>query len=414
MGVGAFKLSTDEYRFTGECLSVGANQSVYIDPSIWCIHGGYEAFGKYMVTKSNVTAHLAQVHPFTLGWIADLHVPLTWGVPAKEQIDRLALCNPTLTVFGGDIVRGSGDYLGSDMEDRWFENVWNYAKDRLSNHVWLKGNHDTDPGCYHYCHWFERLWCLRLGVFKFIGFDGYNEQSLIPGSCEPCLSLPDVIWLKRRLTEDALGKVILVHQPLEQWYPHALWAFKEASNVVSVYAGHSHDVAYVKGPFKQISDLPNYINGSCSKEVKLQVATMTAFMKDGSERTVLMDEGINVVESYDGIEITAPKAMDWDKKPVKAPVPVRWVKCIHGHYLNGIVLCPSERTVHVRITEQADHAVEVVSEAPIYIVGKGITSSGILYDSWTCSCGLTWNSYYVETGKPLKLRFNNFAQRSGS
>jgi len=405
MGFGAFKLPTDEYRFTGECLSVGSNQKVYIDPAVWCIHGEYEAFGKYIVTESNVTAHLAQIHPFTLGWIADLHVPLAWGVPAKEQINRLALCNPTLTVFGGDLVCGSGEYLGSDMEDSWFENVWSYTKDRLSNNVWIKGNHDIDPGCYSYYRWFERLWCLRLGAFKFIGFDGYNEESVLPGSCWPCLSLTDVIWLDRKLNEDASTKVILVHQPLEQWHIYSAWVFKETSHLRCVFSGHSHGLMRHVDPHKEVAGIPVYINGTCSHEVNVHVATIATFMKDGSERTVLMDEGIHVAESHDGVEITAPKARDWNQKPVQAPVPVRWVKRINGHDLTLIVFCPSEGTVHIRITEEADHAVEVVSEVPMYLIGKGMYSSEVLYDSWTCSCGMTWNSTYVEAERPFKLRF---------
>lgn len=80
------------------------------DPPIWYIHGEYETFGKYIVTKSNVTAQLVQIHPFTLGWIAELHLRLAVTDPAKKLIERLAFCNPTVTVLDGDIAAGSGVY----------------------------------------------------------------------------------------------------------------------------------------------------------------------------------------------------------------------------------------------------------------------------------------------------------------
>lgn len=63
---GAFKLPTGEYRFTQEHLSSDGGPRVYIDPSIWCIHGEHEAFDRYIVPRSNITAHLAQIHPFTV------------------------------------------------------------------------------------------------------------------------------------------------------------------------------------------------------------------------------------------------------------------------------------------------------------------------------------------------------------
>ena len=404
MGSGAFGLPTGEYRFASEQLSITGDQKVCIDPSIWCIHGEYEAFGKYIVTKSNVTAHLAQLHPFTLGWIADLHSGSNPPDHVREQIDRLSLCNPTFTVFGGDLVSGSGEYLGSDMDDSWFEGVWNYAKDRLSNNLWVKGNHDIDPDRYFYYNWFERLWTLRIGRFKFVGFDGYNEQSLIPGSCEPCLSLPDVLWLKRRLIEDELNKVILVHQPLEQWFPHAPWAFKEASNVKSVYSGHSHDVIHVKGPFKEISDLPNYINGSCSKEVKLKAATLTIFTKDGKEQTVLVDGGIGVDETPDGFEITAPSTITWKKERAVSAVPIRLVRRIGEHDLNLIALLRSETkgSIHIRKMGQD---IEITGDMEIYALGKGLCSEETAYDSWVCSCGAVWNSYRISAGNTFRCIF---------
>lgn len=404
MSSASFKLPTGERRFTSEHLSIVEGQKLYIDPSIWCIHGEYEAIDKHIVTRSNVTAHLAQVHPFSLGWIADLHSGSDVPDNVKGQIDRLSLCNPTLTVFGGDIVSGSGEYLGSDMDDSWFQGVWDYAKERLSNNLWVKGNHDIDPNRYFYYNWFERLWSLSIGRFKFIAFDGYNEQSLIPGSCEPCLSLPDVIWLKRRLIEDELNKVILVHQPLDQWYPHAPWAFKEASNIKSVYAGHSHDIIYVKGPYKQISDVLNYINGTCSEEVKLQVATLTIFTKDGKEQTVLVDGGIRVDETPGGVEITAPSTVNWKKESTVSIVPIRLVTCIDGHYLNLIALLRSETECSICI-QRTGQNVEISGDTEIYALGKGICSEQRSYDSWICSCGAVWNSYRVSRGDGLRLKF---------
>ncbi|MCD6333823.1 MAG: metallophosphoesterase [Candidatus Latescibacteria bacterium] len=405
MGSGTFKLPTGEYRFTSEQLSIAGDQKVCIAPSIWCIHGEYEAFGKYIVTKSNVTAHLAQIHPFTLGWIADLHFRSDRAEVVREQIDRLSLCNPALTVFGGDIVSGSGEYSGSDMDDSWFGAVWDYAKDRLSNHLWVKGNHDIDPNSYFYYNWFERLWTLRMGRFKFIGFDGYNEQVLCPGSCHPCLSLPDILWLARRMREDDLEKVILVHQPLDQWCIYCPKIFKETKEkVVCVYSGHSHDVIYMKSPYKEILGIPNYVNGSCSEEVKLQVATLTIFTKDGKEQTVLVDGGMRVDETPDGFEITAPGTVSWEKERVVSTVPIRLVRRIGEHNLNLIALLRSETKGSVCI-RKVGRDMQISGDMEIVALGKGLCSEEPPYDSWICSCGAVWNSYRIASGNTLRCDF---------
>jgi hypothetical protein len=403
MGSGTFKLPTGEHRFTSEQLSISSDQKVCIDPSIWCIHGEYEAFGKYIITKSNVSAHLAQIHPFTLGWIADLHFRSDRAEIVRKQIDRLSVCNPALTVFGGDMVPGSGEYLGSDMDDSWFGGVWDYAKDRLSNHLWVKGNHDIDPNRYFYYNWFERLWTLKMGRFKFVAFDGYNEQSLVPGSCEPCLSLPDALWLKRRLSEDELNKVILVHQPLEQWFPHAPWIFKEASNLRSIYSGHTHDIIHAKGLFKEISDVPNYINGSCHGK-ELQVATLTIFTKDGKEQTVLVDSGIKVDETSDGFEITAPGTVNWKKEKALSAIPIRLVRRIGEHDLNVIALVQSETQASIRI-QTIGRDVEIVGDMEMFVVGKGLCSEETPCDSWICSCGAIWSSYRIAAKNAFRGEF---------
>jgi len=402
MSAGAIKVPTGEYRFTSECVAVESGKKLYIDPSTWCIHGKYKTFEKYVATESNVTAHLAQIHPFTLGWIADLHVSSSLPEIAKEQVKRLILCNPTLTVFGGDIVSGSGEYLGSDMEDSWFESTWNYTKDKLSNNLWVKGNHDIDPGRYYYYKWFERLWSLRLGNFRLVGFDGYCEDTLVPGSCWPSLSLTDVIWLRRRLGEDEVHKAILVHEPLEQWHIYAAWVFKEASGIKGVFAGHSHELACRIDPHKEVSSIPTYINGTCSWEVEIHVPTIALFMKDGTLEATNPDGEIGLKETSDSIEIKTPKTVDWDRKKTKATIPVRLVRQVSGHYLNLIVLCSSEDTVDIRILEK-DAKIEVVSEAKMYVLGKEVYAKEGLYHSWKCSCGAVWNSYYTEGGGPLKL-----------
>jgi len=405
MGFGAFRVPTGEYRLTAEHLSVSRERKLYIDPSIWCVHGEYEASDKHIVTRSNVTAHLAQVHPFTLGWISDLHVSSDLPDHVREQVDHLSLCNPTITVFGGDIVSGSGVYLGSDIEDGWFRNIWDYAKDELSNNLWIKGNHDIDPNRYFYYNWFERLWTLQVGRFKFVGFDGYSEQSLCPGSCNPCPSLPDVLWLARRLREDDLDKVILVHQPLDQWCVFCPWVFKEVK-IACAYAGHSHDIIYTKGPYKEIADIPDYINGSCSKkEVKLHVATLTLFTADGKEQTVLVDGGAEVKDESGEIEITAPGTVNWEKKQVVSTVPVRLVRRFEGHLLNLIALVPSGERARVRMDRKGGRKVEVSCDAELYVLGKEVYSRPTPYDSWTCSCGATWNSYRVEPGGAIELKF---------
>jgi len=398
---GAFKLPTGEYRFTQEHLSSDGGPRVYIDPSIWCVHGEHEAFDRYIVPRSNITAHLAQIHPFTLGWISDLHSGPRVPDHVKEQIEVLSLCNPTITAFGGDIVSGSGEYLGSGLEDGWFQGVWDYAKDRLSNNLWVKGNHDIDPNRYFYYNWSERLWSFKIGRFKFIGFDGYNEQALCPGSCQPCPSLPDIIWLDRRLQEDDLEKVLLVHQPLDQWCIYCPWVFKRSKEkIVCAYSGHSHDIIYTEGPFEEISGIPNYINGTCSEEVEPKVATLTMFTKEGKERTVLVGGGVEVKGTSDELKITAPSTVGWDKEKVKSTVPIRSVVRTEEHRLNIILLLPSEAVGSVHLRRKGRN-VEVLGDAEMYVLGKEIHSKRTPYDSWRCPCGAVWNSYYVAPGDVL-------------
>ncbi|MCD6232260.1 metallophosphoesterase [Candidatus Aerophobetes bacterium] len=392
-----FKLPTGEYRFTGENISINSGKEVYIDPSIWCIHGEYETFEKHILTKSNVTAHLAQIHPFTLGWIADLHIPSSMTEVAIRQIDRLALCNPTLTIIGGDIVFGPREeYVQA------FEKVWDYVKSRLSNNLWLKGNHDVSADFSYYYDWFERIWILRLGNFKFIGFDTYNEQNIIPESCWPGLSLPDVIWLKKKLTEDELNKVILAHHPLNQWSQYAPLAFKEGLNIKYVLSGHDPKVMQGK-----IRDTVMYVNGTCTRGVEWQVATINTFMKDGTSRSILIDDEIIVADDSDTIKITTPRAMSWEKKTIKAKIPIRLVKFIQGHCLNFIMFCPSQSTKHIQITEKKNQNIEVASDVETYIIGKEVYSKDAPYDFWRCSCGKIWNSYYANVGKSLKIEFKN-------
>lgn len=407
MGLGVVELPTGEYRFTGEYVSVESGKKLYIDPSIWCIHGKYQAFEKCIITESNVSAHLAQIHPFSLGWLADFHMflwPNGWRADAiKEQIDRVGSCNPTLTVFGGDIASGSGGYCpsmrGDVVEKSCFGDMWNYSKDKLSNNLWLKGNHDIDPGCYYYYDWFERLWCLKLGLFKFIGFDAYNEQSIIPETADPYLSLLDIVWLRKRLAEDGLGKVILAHFPLDQWYSGALLAFKDALNIKCALAGHVHDLIY-----KEVSNIPMYINGTCrDKNIEVNAATINTFTKDGSQRSILIEGDIQVISNSNSTQITAPRIISWEKGDSETRVPIRLVKRINNHYLNLIMYCPSESTNRVEVARKGNQGVEVVSDVETYIIGKEIYSKDTFYDSWICSCGATWNSYYIGAGKRVRF-----------
>lgn len=261
---------------------------------------------------------------------------------AIRQISRLALCNPTLTILGGDIIFGpSKEYVRS------FKKVWDYVKSRLSNNLWLKGNHDVSPDFPYYYDWFERMWTLRSGAFKFIGFDTYNEQNIISESCWPGLSLPDVIWLKKRLTEDELNKVVLVHHPLDQWYQYAPLAFKEGLNIKYVLSGHDPKVTQAR-----IRDILMYVNGTCATGVEWQVATINAFMKDGTSRSILIDDDIAVADDSDTIKITTPRAMSWGKKTIKAKIPIRLTKHINGHYLNLIMFCPSQSTNRIQIIKK--------------------------------------------------------------
>lgn len=399
MGFGSFELPTGECRFTGEHLSLGTNQKVYIDPSIWCIHGRYEAFGKYIVTKSNVTAHLAQIHPFTFGWISDTHFgnpKQEWISNAQKGIDVLGSCNPTLTVVGGDIVEPS-------LEGLWFEDTWNYMKDKLSNNLWIKGNHDVggeELFCYHYYDWFERLWCLGLGNFKFIGFDTYNERVVLPGSCDPGISLHDLIWFKKRLHEDSLYKVMLFHHPLSQWwtkvYPFALDE-ASASNTKCAFFGHDSKI-----PYEEILGIPCY---NLDGEVNPAQPALSIFTKSGDVYTIRVKDNVEIAESSDAIEIKAP-AISWKKEEVKSIVPTRLVRHLKGRYINLIALCLPENLAHIQITDNQDDTLMVRGDIDMYIIGKEIYSTDDAYDSWECSCGMTWNSYYINAEKSLELRLS--------
>ena len=387
-----FKLPTEEYRFVGENISIDPGKKVYIDPSIWCIHGEYEAHEKYIITKSNVTAHLVQIHPFTFGWTADLHFGnpnQSWISDAKRGIDRLSLCNPTLTAIGGDIVEPS-------LEGLWFEDAWNYMKDKLSNNLWIKGNHDVGGEflfCYHYYDWFERLWCLRIGKFKFIGFDTFNERIALPKSCYPGISLHDMIWLKKRLSEDKLYKVMLFHHPLSQWYfkvrPYAL---NETLNVKCAFFGHDPKINY-----EEVLNIPCYGGGECAPANPI----VGIFTKSGDEYTFRVMGNINVAETSSCIKIETPSAFPFNRE-VKPIVPIRLVTRHDECHLNLIVLCPSESVSHIQIEDEGD-TLKIISDVNFYVLGKEIYSTNDLYDSWRCSCGITWNSYYVNAENPIEL-----------
>jgi len=386
------QLPTKEYRFVSEHISIDRGKKVYIDPSIWCIHGEYEAYEKYIVTKSNVTAHLAQIHPFTFGWTADLHVGnpnQSWVSDAKEGIDRLSLCNPTLTVIGGDIVEPS-------LEGLWFEDAWNYMKDKLSNNLWIKGNHDVGGEflfCYHYYDWFERLWCLKMGNFKFIGFDTFNERVALPKSCYPGISLHDLIWLKKRLSEDSLYKIMLFHHPLSQWYFNVRpYALNESSNVKCAFFGHDPKINY-----EEVLNIPCYGGGECAPANPI----VSIFTKLGDEYAFRVGGNIRIVESSNDIKIKTDAASSFNRE-VKSIVPIRLVKQYNEHYFNLIVLCPAEGVSHIQI-EKKENILKVIGDTNIYVIGKEIYSTNDTYDSWRCSCGITWNSYYINAEKPIEL-----------
>ncbi|MEM2935585.1 MAG: metallophosphoesterase [Candidatus Bathyarchaeia archaeon] len=398
------QLPTKEYRFIGENISVDYGKKVYIDPSAWCVHGEYEAYEKYIVTKSNVTAHLAQIHPFTFGWTSDIHMGCmptrdarvqNWVSDAKKGIDRLGLCNPTLTAVGGDMVEPS-------LEGLWFEDIWNYVKDRLSNNLWVKGNHDVGGEllfCYHYYDWFERLWCLRLGNFEFISFDTFNERIALPGSCYPGISLHDLIWLKKRLHENSLYKVMLFHHPLSQWHfnvhPYAL---NENSNVKCAFFGHDPKINY-----EEFLNIPCYSGG----EVAPSQPVISFFTKSGDMHAIRVKGDVEIVESFDGIKIKAPAISSFNRE-VKSVVPIRLVKQLRACYLNLIALCPPESQIHIQIIERRGNTFKVTGDTDMYIIGKEIYSMNDAYDSWKCSCGAMWNSYYVSAENPLNFNWTPF------
>jgi len=394
-----------DYRFTSEYISLREGDIAYIDPSTWCIHGHYVPYEKHIKAESNVTAHLAQVHPFTLGWIADLHSTNEVPEVTKKLVDILALYRPTLTVLGGDLVNGTGVYgfykgerMISEIESEWFRTLWYYVRNRLPNNLWIKGNHDVDPGCYSFHEWFERLWSLVIGRFKLIGFDSYNEQTVIPGQSTPYLSLPDMIWLRRRLIEDGSKKVILAHHSFCEWYPYSPEVFKDAVDLICLFTGHTHTIGAKKVSISWgRHEVIDYNNGTASPESRLHLATLSTFWKDGTVTPTLVGGSPSVSEEGEELRICSSSTYDWNGEETETVVPMRIVRRIHNTYLNLILLCPSKEEVYVQIKKK-DTNVELITNADMYVVGKDIitTDNVTLYDSWKCSCGSVWNSYYVK------------------
>ncbi|RLE93043.1 MAG: hypothetical protein DRN04_08475 [Thermoprotei archaeon] len=384
---GLFKVPTGEYRIIEDLIAVEEKARVYVDSSLWCIHGDYSKGKMFIDSLSKLTASFVQLHPIMLGWFADPH--FTDSVPPNPAkiVDILSKCNPSLSILIGDIVNGSGEYRSPSVQENWFSCAWNYMKDKLPNMLWVKGNHDVDPGCQYYYEWCERLWCFKAGAFKIIAFDTFSEEEVIPGTSHYFLSLNDLLWLKRRLTEDPSAKIIVAHHPLDQWYPHAVMVFKN-TNIVCTLTGHTHKVLY-----NNLQNIDVLINGSAGPDSKEPYASLTLCYKDGTCSSVAVGE-VSIVKKTDKeYTIKVDKVKPFKEKTL---VPIRIVEKLEGKPINIILMCTPGKEEYLAIDET-----KIESSTSFYVLGQGIKADTEPYDTWTCFCRKTWVSYYARN-KTLK------------
>ncbi|RLE80265.1 MAG: hypothetical protein DRJ51_06165 [Thermoprotei archaeon] len=392
-----FKLPNGDYRFTSDFLLAPPGARIFIDPSTWCIHGAYEDYGRYIVSKSQLAARFVQLHPVTLGWFADPHVSTSVSENFKRIASETSTVNPSLTIICGDIVSGSGGYQGSPMEDKWFENAWNSMKNSLPNILWVKGNHDVDPGCYNYYNWFERLWVFTVGKFKIVGFDTFNEDRIVPDTCNPFVSISDLLWLRRRLEEDNTYKILVAHHPYDQWFMYSHLALRE-KDVKCLLAGHTHDALRITA-----YNLETLVNGCAAPEVKLPISGFLVCFKDGVVKPILSTGGTSVLKKDDRFEILAGRTISWSKEEKEDKIPVRIVEKFGDQYLNFIVLCPSKSKATLEV-EFRNSLLRVSCSEDLYFIGRDISSKAEIYDAWTCFCGARWTCYFAPGGKDVEIK----------
>ena len=391
------KLPNNECRFISDAIAFGPNLKVYLDPSTWCIHGNYDFNDNFISSNSEVLARFVQLHPFIISWFGDSHNSSNLSQNFEKIMKITSLCSPNLLIICGDIVNGSGEYRGI-VENSWFEKTWNFIKKLQLNNLWIKGNHDIDPNCYYYYLWFERLWTFNIGRYKLIGFDTFNEEKLVPHTSYAFISLLDSLWLRNRLIEDDRFKIIISHHPLDEWFFRALIAFRDAKNIKCALAGHTHDSLKTI-----ISNIPCYINGTASPEVKKPLASFLICFKNGEIHSCLLSETINLEEDEDVIEIDGGMVLNWEKEVTEKYIPLRIVKYLNDRYISFIILHLPSRKSRVEI-KQNDKSLYISSTQQLYLIGKELYSDAFLYDGWKCSCGAIWNCYYIRANEKTFIK----------
>lgn len=377
-----FRLKSGEHRFIGSSVTCEPGAILYIDPTTWCIHGDYTADGKKIETKTRVHAQLPGAAPFTLAWVGDLHATGKKEPRLNEIASVMARLNPTLSLLLGDVVNGSGEYRGSDMSNGWFENAWNAFKN-VPNHMWVKGNHDVDPLHYEFYNWYERLWTLRIGSYKFIAFDTFNEERVISGTSHTFISMSDVLWLRRRLVEDEAYKIILSHHLFSEWRIFAYLALKDAVNLRYVFTGHDHK-AYVE----ETKNAPALVNGTASPEAGEHLVSLTTFYKNGEISTVLVKD-IEIRNEDGSYKVKV------DFKPLEGrPAALVRISPESAKPLNIYVEIGEHGTAQLTLKNG-----EIWSDSNIYITGRNLKMEGAEpYDTWHCFCGAKWRTYRLKAG----------------
>ncbi|RLE98572.1 MAG: hypothetical protein DRJ63_07490 [Thermoprotei archaeon] len=376
-----FKLPTGECRLLGDFVVADEKSRIYLDSSTWCIHGEYTNGDKFIDVSSKLTASFVHLHPVLIGWFADPHYTDSVPSNANKAVDVLSKCNPSLSIVVGDIVNGSGEYRSSTVKENWFNCAWNHMKNKLPNLLWVKGNHDIDPGCQYYYDWCERLWTFKAAAFKIVAFDTFSEEEVIPGTSHYFLSLNDLLWLKRRLSEDSSIKILAAHHPLSQWYSHAVMVLKN-TNVACTITGHTHKVLY-----ENLRNIDILINGSTGPDSQKPYVSLTLCLKNGTHFSTAVGD-IEVKKTDKEYAIKVNETIPFKEETL---VPVRITEQLERKTINIIVLCAPNKEEYLTVTET-----EVESSAPFYILGQGIKADIEPYDTWTCYCGKIWASYYVE------------------
>ena len=383
-----FRLKTGEYRFVGSPLQCDPSSILYIDPTTWCIHGKYRKIRGGIETLSRLIAVIPSIKPFTLAWIGDLHAEKSPENRLYSIASTMKIINPTFSLLLGDLINGSGEYRGSDMDDSWFENVWNIFKE-VPNMLWVKGNHDIDPRHYEFYDWFERLWSINIGDYKFIAFDTYNEDHIISETSHTFISTSDTLWLRRKLHEDDRVKIVFSHHLFTQWRIFAYLALKYAVNLRYVFSAHDHRVYR-----ENIDNVEMLVNGSGSSEVKEHLVSLTSFFKNGDLSTVTVKD-IKVEKSNEEYFIIAD-LRELSGNPIAL---IRLIIEIDNNILNIYVKIGREGKAKICLSGKY-----IEASTDIYVVGKNIgVINGELYDEWRCPYDHTWRSYYLKKGGRGKI-----------